>query len=124
MTNSKSNAVQHRIMNAFSNMRNWKDYELVLSNLVDFFEGKHIHTNNGWKQSGGHSSLIANVEGRKVLKILKAVNVSVVFGNDAARGGAVGAYFKCARKNTAAATFFADLLFLQKQRLNDFFDKD
>lgn len=118
MTNS--NAVQHRIMNAFSNMEKWKDYELVLSNLVDFFEGKHIHINNGWKQSRGHSSLIANKEGRKVLKILKAVNVSVEFGNDAPRGGAVGAYFKCARKNTAAATFFADLLFLQKQKLNNF----
>lgn len=119
---TKSNAVQHRIMTAFTNMEKWKDYELVLSNLVDFFEGKHIHVNNGWKQSGGHSSLIANAEGRKVLKILKAVDVRVQFGNDAPRGGAVGAYFKCARKNTAAATFFADLLFLQKQRLNNFKD--
>ena len=118
MTNS--NAVQHRIMNAFPKMSEWKDYELVLSNLVDFFEGKHIHTNNGWKQSRGHSSLCANAEGRHTLKILKAVNVSVQFGNDAPRGGAVGAYFKCLRKNTSAATFFADLLFLQKQRLNNF----
>ena len=109
MTNS-SNAVQHRIMNAFSNMEKWKDYELVLSNLVDFFDGKHIHINNGWKQSRGHSSLIANAEGRRVLKILKAVNVSVEFGNDAARGGAVGAYFKCLRKNAAAAKFFRELL--------------
>lgn len=124
MTNSTSNAVQHRIMNAFSNMEKWKDYELVLSNLVDFFEGKHIHINDSWKQSRGHSSLIANAEGRKVLKILKAVDVRVEFGNDAPRGGAVGAYFKCLRKNVKAATFFADLLFLQKQRLNDFFDKD
>lgn len=120
MTNSTSNAVQHRIMNAFSNMEKWKDYELVLFNLVAFFEGKHIHVNDGWKQSRGHSSLIANKEGRKVLKVLKAVNVSVEFGNDAPRGGAVGDYFKCARKNTSAATFFADLLFLQKQRLNNF----
>ena len=120
MTNSSSNAVQHRIMNAFSNMEKWKDYELVLSNLVDFFEGKHIHINNGWKQSCGHSSLLANKEGRHTLKVLKTANVSVMFGNDAPRGGAVGAYFKCLRKNTAAATFFADLLFLQKQRLNDF----
>lgn len=118
MTNS--NAVQHRIMNAFSNMEKWKDYELVLSNLVDFFEGKHIHTNNGWKQSRGHSSLCANAEGRKVLKILKTVDVIVQFGNDAPRGGAVGAYFKCSRKNAKAATFFADLLFLQKQKLNNF----
>ena len=124
MTNSTSNAVQNRIMTTFSNMENWKDYELVLSNLVAFFEGEKIRINDGWKQSRGHSSLCANAEGRKVLKILKAVDVSVQFGNDAPRGGAVGAYFKCARKNTAAATFFADLLFLQKQRLNDFFDKD
>ena len=124
MTNSTSNAVQNRIMTTFSNMENWKDYELVLSNLVAFFEGEKIRLNEGWKQSRGHSSLCANAEGRKVLKILKAVDVSVQFGNDAPRGGAVGAYFKCARKNTAAATFFADLLFLQKQRLNDFFDKD
>ena len=124
MTNSTSNAVQNRIMTTFSNMENWKDYELVLSNLVAFFEGEKIRLNEGWKQSRGHSSLCANAEGRKVLKILKAVNVRVEFGNDAPRGGAVGAYFKCLRKNTAAATFFADLLFLQKQRLNDFFDKD
>lgn len=120
MTNSTSNAVQHRIMNAFSNMEKWKDYELVLSNLVAFFEGKHIHLNDGWKQSRGHSSLIANTEGRKVLKILKAADVSVQFGNDAPRGGAVGTYFKCLRKNASAATFFADLLFLQKQKLNNF----
>lgn len=122
MTNSTSNAVQHRIINAFSNMEKWKDYELVLSNLVDFFEGKHIHLNAGWKQSRGHSSLLANAEGRKVLKILKAADVSVEFGNDAPRGGAVGDYFKCLRKNAKAATFFADLLFLQKQRLNNFKD--
>ena len=120
MTNS--NAVQHRIMNAFSNMDKWKDYEVVLSNLVAFFEGKHIHINNGWKQSRGHSSLCANAEGRHTLKVLKTVNVSVQFGNDAPRGGAVGDFFKCTRKNTAAATFFADLLFLQKQRLNHFKD--
>ena len=122
MTNSTSNAVQHRIMNAFSNMEKWKDYEIVLFNLVAFFEGKHIHVNEGWKQSRGHSSLIANKEGRKLLKILKTVNVSVQFGNDAPRGGEVGNYFKCLRKNTSAATFFADLLFLQKQRLNNFED--
>ena len=108
MTNS--NAVQHRIMNAFSNMEKWKDYELVLSTLISFFEGEKIRLNAGWKQSRGHSSLIANAEGRKVLKILKAVNVSVNFGNDAARGGAVGAYFKCLRKNAAAAKFFRELL--------------
>lgn len=115
-------SVQHRIMNAFSNMEKWKDYELVLSNLVAFFEGEKIRINDGWKQSRGHSSLCANAEGRHTLKVLKAVNVSVNFGNDAPRGGAVGAYFKCLRKNAAAATFFADLLFLQKQRLNDFKD--
>lgn len=117
-----TNSVQHRIMTTFTTMNKWKDYELVLSNLVAFFEGEKIRINEGWKQSSGHSSLIANKEGRKVLKILKAVNVSVQFDNDAPRGGAVGAYFKCSRKNTAAATFFADLLFLQKQKLNDFKD--
>lgn len=120
MTNSKS--VQNRIMTTFSTMDKWKDYELILSNLVAFFEGKHIHVNEGWKQSCGHSSLIANKEGRKVLKLLKAADVNVQFGNDAPRGGAVGNYFKCLRKNTSAATFFADLLFLQKQRLNNFND--
>lgn len=122
MTNSTSNSVQHRIINAFSNMEKWKDYELVLSNLIAFFEGEKIRLNDGWKQSRGHSSLCANKEGRKVLKILKTADVSVEFGNDASRGGAVGAYFKCSRKNTSAATFFADLLFLQKQRLNNFKD--
>lgn len=117
-----TNSVQNRIMTTFTTMEKWKDYELILSNLVAFFEGKHIHVNEGWKQSGGHSSLIANKEGRKLLKILKAADVSVEFGNDAPRGGAVGAYFKCLRKNSSAATFFADLLFLQKQRLNNFED--
>ena len=108
MTNS--NAVQHRIMNAFSNMEKWKDYELVLSTLISFFDGEKIRLNDGWKNSCGHSSLIANCEGRRVLKILKTVNVSVNFGNDAPRGGAVGAYFKSARKNAAAAKFFRELL--------------
>ena len=32
MTNSS--AVQHRIMNAFSNIKKWKDYELVLLILL------------------------------------------------------------------------------------------
>ena len=108
MTNS--NAVQHRIMTTFSNMEKWKDYELVLSNLIFFFEGKHIHINEGWKQSRGHSSLIANHEGRKVLKILKAVDVNVQFGNDAPRGGEVGNYFKCLRKNASAVEFFRNML--------------
>ena len=119
-----TNSVQNRIMTTFTTMEKWKDYELVLSTLVSFFEGEKIRLNEGWKQSCGHSSLLANAVGRKVLKILKAADVSIQFGNDAPRGGAVGAYFKCARKNASAATFFADLLFLQKQRLNDFFDKD
>ena len=108
MTNS--NAVQHRIMTTFSTMNSWVDRELVLSNLISFFEGEHIHINEGWKQSCGHSSLIANKEGRRVLKILKAANVRVQFGNDAPRGGAVGEFFKCLRKNTAAAEFFRNLL--------------
>ena len=108
MTNS--NAVQHRIMTTFTTMNKWKDYELVLSNLVDFFEGKHIHTNNGWKQSGGHSSLCANSEARHTLRVLKAADVRVEFGNDAPRGGAVGDFFKCLRKNATAAEFFKGLL--------------
>ena len=109
MTNS-SNAVQHRIMTAFPNMQNWKDYELVLSNLVAFFNGEKIRLNEGWKQSRGHSSLIANSEGRQALKILKTVNASVNFGNDGPRGGAVGAFFKCSRKNSNAVAFFRELL--------------
>lgn len=105
-----SNAVQHRIMTTFSTMNEWVDRELVLSNLVDFFEGKKIRVNEGWKQSGGHSSLIANKEGRHTLRLLKAVDVRVQFGNDAPRGGAVGEYFKCLRKNASAAKFFRELL--------------
>ena len=97
-------------MTAFPNMNKWKDYELVLSNLVSFFEGKKIRINEGWTHSRGHSSLIANSEGRHTLKVLKAVNVSVQFDNDAPKGGAVGAYFKCLRKNAAAAKFFRELL--------------
>ena len=109
-SNSNSNAIQHRIITAFPNMTKWKDYELVLSNLVSFFDGEKIRLNNGWKNSRGHSSLIANSEGRRVLKILKAVNVRVEFGNDSPRGGAIGNYFKCHRKNAAAAKFFRELL--------------
>ena len=108
MTNS--NAIQHRIITAFPNMPKWKDCELVLSTLISFFDGEKIRLNKGWKQSRGHSSLLANSEGRQVLKILKAVNVSVNFGNDAPRGGAVGAYFKCLRKNSNAVAFFRELL--------------
>ena len=109
MTNS-STAVQHRIITAFHNMTKWANRELVLSTLISFFDGEKIRINECWKQSRGHSSLLANSEGRQVLKILKAVNVSVQFGNDAPRGGAVGAYFKCLRKNAAAAKFFRELL--------------
>ena len=107
---AKSTAVQHRIMTTFSNMNNWVDRELVLANLVFFFEGGHIHVNEGWKQSRGHSSLIANKAGRHTLKVLKAADVSVQFGNDAPRGGEVGNYFKCLRKNTSAAEFFRKVL--------------
>ena len=110
MTNSNSNAVQHRIMTTFSTMNKWADRELVLATLISFFDGEKIRLNNGWTQSRGHSSLVANREGRRVLKILKAVNVRVNFGNDAPRGGAVGAYFKSARKNSNAVAFFRELL--------------
>ena len=108
MTNSK--AVQHRIMTTFSTMKKWKNYELVLDTLINFFDGEKIRINEGWKNSRGHSSLLANAEGRKVLKILKSVGVRVNFGNDAPRGGAVGAYFKCLRKNSNAVAFFRELL--------------
>ena len=107
---TKSTSVKNRIMTAFPNINKWKDYELVLSNLVSFFEGKKIHINEGWTHSRGHSSLLANAEGRQALKILKAANVRVDFGNDAPRGGAVGAYFKCLRKNASASEFFRELL--------------
>ena len=109
-SNSNSNAIQHRIMTTFSTMNDWVDRELVLSTLISFFEGEKIRLNNGWTQSRGHSSLLANSEGRQALKILKAANVRVDFGNDAPRGGAVGAYFKCSRKNVNAAKFFRELL--------------
>ena len=115
-----STAVQHRIITAFPKIATWKNYQLVLSLLVAFFNGEKIRINEGWKNSRGHSSLLANAEGRQVLKILKAVNARVEFGNDAPRAGAIGNYFKCLRKNARAANFFGDLLFLQKQRLNDF----
>ena len=107
---NNSNAVQHRIITAFSKMTKWKNYQLVLDTLINFFNGEKIRLNEGWKNSRGHSSLIANAEGRQVLKILKAVNVRVNFGNDAPRGGAVGAYFKCLRKNSNAVAFFKALL--------------
>ena len=107
---SKSNSVHNRIMNAFPNLTKWADRELVIELLIDFFEGKKIRINEGWKQSCGHSSLIANSEGRHTLKVLKAVDVRVIFGNDAPRGGAVGQFFKCLRKNTTAVKFFSDLL--------------
>ena len=109
MTNS-SKAVHHRIMITFPNIVKWKNYEQIITNLVDFFEGEKIRINDTWRTSRGHSSLIANKEGRKVLTILKAVNVRVFFGNDAPRGGALGDYFKCARKNASALAFFKGLL--------------
>lgn len=108
MTNS--NAVQNRIINAFPKMEKWKNYEQIILNLVDFFEGKHIHINDTWKQCRGHFSLIANADGQKVLKILKAVNVRMVFDNDAPKNGALGNYFKCYRKNLKASAFFKGLL--------------
>ena len=107
---TKSTSVKIRIMTAFPNINKWKDYELVLSNLVSFFEGKKIRINEGWTHSRGHSSLLANTEGRHTLKVLKTANVSVQFGNDAPHGGAIGAYFKCLRKNANAAKFFRELL--------------
>lgn len=113
---TSSNTVKHRIMTAFPNMNKWKDYELILSNLVSFFEGEKIRINESWTHSRGHSSLIANSVGRHTLKVLKAVNVSVEFGNDATRGGAVGAYFKCLRKNATAAKFFRELLIKAKNK--------
>ena len=105
-----SNSAHNRIINAVPNLAKWADRELVISNLVDFFEGKHIHLNDSWKTSGRHSSLIANSEGRHTLKVLKTVKVSVIFGNDAPRGGATGQFFKCLRKNTTTAEFFRNLL--------------
>ena len=108
MTNSK--AVQHRIMTTFSTMKKWKNYQLVLDTLINFFDGEKIRINAGWTQTRGHSSLLANSEGRHTLRILKAVNASVQFGNDAPRGGAIGNYFKCSRKNVAASAFFKSLL--------------
>lgn len=107
---AKSTSVKIRIMTAFPNINKWKDYELVLSTLISFFDGEKIRLNKGWTHSRGHSSLIANSEGRHTLKVLKTTNVSVQFGNDAPRGGAVGAYFKCLRKNANAAKFFRELL--------------
>ena len=108
MTNS--NAVQHRIMTTFSNVTKWKNYQLVLDTLINFFDGEKIRINVSWSHSRGYSSLLANSEGRQALKILKAANVRVNFGNDAPRGGAVGAYFKCSRKNSNAVAFFKALL--------------
>ena len=107
---ANSNSVHHRIMTAFPNLVKWSDCELVIELLIDFFEGKHIHLNEGWKTSRRHSSLIANKEGRHTLKVLKTANVSVIFGNDAPRGGAVGQFFKCLRKNATTAEFFRNLL--------------
>ena len=102
--------VQHRIITTFSNVVNWKNRDLIISNFIDFFAGEKIRINDSWRTSRGHFSLLANVEGRKVLKILKAVDVRIVFGNDAPKGGALGNYFKCYRKNAAAVKFFRELL--------------
>ena len=107
---TKSNAVQNRIMTTFSTINKWTDRELVLSTLIAFFDGEKIRLNDGWKNSCGHSSLIANTEGRHTLKVLKTANVSIQFGNDAPRGGAIGNYFKCVRKNASAVAFFRALL--------------
>ena len=105
-----TNSAQRRIMDAFPKITKWADCELVILNLISFFEGEKIHLNDSWKCSCGHSYLRANAIGRRVLRVLKTVNISVQFGNDAPRGGAIGNYFKCARKNTTASAFFRELL--------------
>ena len=107
---NNSNAIHNRIITAFPNIAKWKNCDLVISKLIDFFEGEHIHINDTWRQTRGHSSLIANAEVRKVLMILKAVDVRIFLGNDAPRGGALGDYFKCYRKNATASAFFKGLL--------------
>lgn len=107
---TKSKPIHNRIITAFPNMVKWKNYEQIITNLIDFFEGEKIRINDNWRASRGHFSLIANAEGRKVLKILKAVNVRVIFDNDAPKGGALGNYFKCYRKNAKAVAFFKGLL--------------
>ena len=108
MTNSKP--IHNRIIITFPNITKWKNYDLIISNLISFFEGEKIRINNTWRSSRGHFSLIANPEGRKVLQILKAVNVRMIFDNDAPKGGALGNYFKCYRKNVKASAFFKGLL--------------
>lgn len=107
---TKSNTIHNRIITTFPNIVKWKNCELVITNLIDFFEGEKIRINDTWRTSRGHFSLIANPEGRKVLKILKAVNVRMIFDNDAPKGGALGNYFKCYRKNVKASAFFKELL--------------
>lgn len=108
--NKKSVAAQHRIAAAFPHMHKWADYKLVLSVLVAFFEGDKILLNNGWSHSRGHASLLSNSEGRHALKVLQAVGVRVVFGNNAPRGGAAGDYFQCFRRSAGAAAYFRQLL--------------
>lgn len=108
MANSKP--IHNRIITTFPNMAKWKNYEQIITNLIDFFEGEKIRINDTWRTSRGHFSLIANAEGRKALKILKAANVRMIFDNDAPKGGALGNYFKCYRKNTMASKFFKGLL--------------
>ena len=116
MTNSKP--IHNRIITAFPNITKWKNHSLVISNLIAFFEGEKIRINDTWRTSRGHFSLIANPEGRKVLKILKAVNVRMIFDNDAPKRGALGNYFKCYRKNATASAFFKKLL--TEAKLNKF----
>jgi hypothetical protein len=109
-TKVNSTAAQHRIDAAFPKMSKWADYPCILSLLVAFFEGEKIRVNNGWSISGRHISLLSNVEGRHVLKVLQTAGVRISFGNDAPRGGAAGEYFQCLRKSSAAASHFRALL--------------
>lgn len=105
-----TNTAQHRIITAFPNITKWTDRELVLELLIAFFDGEKIRINDSWSHSRGHSSLRANAEGRHTLKVLKTANIGINFGNDAPRGGAIGNYFKCARKSATASAFFRSLL--------------
>lgn len=107
---AKSNTIHNRIITTFPNIAKWKNCELIIINLISFFEGEKIRINDTWRTSRGHFSLIANPEGQKVLKILKAVDVRIFFGNDAPKRGALGNYFKCYRKNATASAFFKELL--------------
>lgn len=78
--------------------------------LIAAFEGNPQYFYYSWSRSRGRFSLRRRGYTEAVYYALCDAGVSVVKGNDAPRGGALGEFFRCERRNMRAAAFFRNLL--------------